>query len=189
MDAKRTTRTAGFTLAEVAVTIVIVGIGLTMVLQGLNASQLTALQTRNMRLARELGLETLGQIESGLFWDEIVSGLSGAYEDYPDFFWEIALGDDTFPDQDDDEYRYDTWAERDRLREEQELDEDEDEEAHDEYEKVRVRVTFPKILELTNELLLERWMGWEQVYGPDEESEVSLSSGNDAGADSGEVKR
>jgi type II secretory pathway pseudopilin PulG len=161
---------SAFTLAEVAVTVVIVGLGLTMVLQGLNASQLTAQQTRNTRLARELGLETLGQIESGLFWDDIVSGASGAYEDHPEFEWELALGDDTFPGQDEDE-SYDTWSQRRRLREERsDYDKDEDEETHEEYEKVRVRVTFPKIQQLKNELSLERWMPWEQVYGPDEES-------------------
>ena len=40
---------SGFTLAEVAVTIVIVGIGMLLVLEGLNVSKMTAAQTRNMK--------------------------------------------------------------------------------------------------------------------------------------------
>ena len=43
----RASARAGFTLAEVMVTLVIVGIGLTLVLQGLNTAKLTAAQTRN----------------------------------------------------------------------------------------------------------------------------------------------
>ena len=38
------------------------------------------------------------------------------------------------------------------------------------YEKVRIRVEFPKLAEYENEIVLERWIPWEQVYGPDEEA-------------------
>ena len=58
---------SGFTLAEIAVTIVIVGIGLVLVLQGLNHSKMTAAHTRNMKLARELGHLTMGQVEAGIY--------------------------------------------------------------------------------------------------------------------------
>ena len=51
---------AGFTLAEVAVTLVIVAIGPTLVLQGLNTSKMSAAQTHNRKVARELALLTLG---------------------------------------------------------------------------------------------------------------------------------
>ena len=37
------------------------------------------------------------------------------------------------------------------------------------YEKVKVQVVFPPLAEFKNELILERWVPWEQVYGPSEE--------------------
>ena len=91
----------GFTLAEVAVTIVIVGIGMLLVLQGLNTAKMAAAQTRNLKLSRELALITLGQIASGQFQDEIQKGLQGSYaeEGYPDFAYDVVVGDDTFSDE------------------------------------------------------------------------------------------
>ena len=62
---------AGFTLAEVAVTLVIVAIGLLFVLQGLSTSKFTAAQTHNRKLARELALVTLGEIQAGLYRDDL----------------------------------------------------------------------------------------------------------------------
>ena len=73
---------AGFTLAEVAVTLVIVAIGLTLVLQGLNTSKMSAAQTHNRKVARELALLTLGEIEAGLYWEDLNSSsdiLAGTY--------------------------------------------------------------------------------------------------------------
>ena len=72
-------RAAGFTLAEVAVTLVIVAITLTLVLQALTNAKLTAANTRNIKLARDLGLLTLGQVEAGLLQDEIRDFYSGSY--------------------------------------------------------------------------------------------------------------
>ena len=71
----------GFTLAEVAVTIVIVGIALVLCLQGLHGSKLQAAWTRNFKLARELGATTMGEIASGLYAEDIRDGLSGTYSD------------------------------------------------------------------------------------------------------------
>ena len=189
-------RRAGFTLAEVAVTIVIVGIGLTLILQGLNASTMTAAHTRDMRLARELGLRTLGEIASGLWWDEIETGTDGAYEDHPEFTWEIALGDEPFIDDEMDDEAMDTWAERQRIRDEREREkaaedaEDEDEnEPQEPYEKVRVRVHFPKIQELPDHLDIERWIPWEQAYGPeeDEKGDAKGAEGSEGSGGSGET--
>ncbi len=187
---------SGFTLAEVAVTIVIVGIGLTLILQGLNASQLTAAHTRNMRLARELNLRTLGEIASGLWWDRVETGSDGVYEDYPEFSWEVVLADESFTDEDLDEDASDTWAERNRVREEREQrareraaeagDSEDDVEPQEAYEKVRVRVRFPKIQELPDHLDLERWIPWEQVYGPTEETAKDGEKPADPAASGGE---
>ena len=47
---------AGFTLAEVAVTLLIVGLILVLMLEGLNGAKITAAHTRNLRLAQDLGI-------------------------------------------------------------------------------------------------------------------------------------
>ncbi len=122
-------RTSGFTLAEVAVTIVIVGIAVVMMLQSLNRAKLESAHTRNTKLARELALITLGQIESGLFRDDLERGLSGTYADegYPMFAYEVVAGDDSFVSSDSgtDGDRFDTFEDR-RRREEEELTESRD---------------------------------------------------------------
>lgn len=165
---------AAFTLVEVAVSILIVGIALTLVLQSLNTSKLRAKQTQNLKLARELGTLTMGRVSAGLYREDLDAYYTGTYseEGYPEFSFEIALGDSSFPEAEEFEEgaRFDSWYEDD-------LDEDEeDEEAEEPYEKVRVRVSFPVLSEYTNQLELERWIPWDQVYGEDEEE------GSDGGA-------
>lgn len=168
---------AAFTLVEVAVSLVIIGIGLTMCLQSLQTAKMQAAQTRNLKLARELGVMTLGQIESGLFTEEIDSGYSETYaqEGYPNFSFEILLGDDDFQEEnfDDDRGQYhDAFEARRQRREEEARDLGEDEEDIAEpYEMVKVRVTFPRLAKYKNYLDLESWMVWEQVYGQDEDAE------------------
>jgi prepilin-type N-terminal cleavage/methylation domain-containing protein len=181
---------SGFTLAEIAVTIVIVGIGLVLVLQGLNHSKMTAAHTRNLKLARELGLLTMGQVEAGIYRDDIADGLRGDYsqEGWPDFAYEVAVGDQTFESRPDEastepSRRFDNWA---AAREEEQAnaessDEEEDEEAVEPYEKVRIRVTFPKLGEAKNELVLERWVAWEQVYGATEAEATDVDGASDDG--------
>jgi len=180
---RRRNARSGFTLAEVAVTIVIVGIALVLVLQGLNTSKVTAAHTRNQKLARDLGLFTLGQIESGLLRDDIDTGMIGTYseEGYPDFNWEIAVGDDALRDQPQDG-KFDSWA---PTAAEEEAKRDEEEDAEEPYEKVRVRVTYPKIREFANELTLERWIPWAQVYGDAEGEDASKNPRASKGADAG----
>lgn len=175
----RASARAGFTLAEVMVTLVIVGIGLTLVLQGLNTAKLTAAQTRNLKLARDLALLTLGQVEAGLFQEEAGERLMGSYaeEGYEDFSFEVVFGDDTLTDMEDPmmDERFDTWDYRRSLAEEDESDEDE--EAAEPYETVRIRVTFPLIRDYRNDLVLERWMVWERIYGVDEDELAATDSG------------
>lgn len=160
----------GFTLAEVAVTLVIVGATLVLVLQGMNSAKVTAAHTRNQRLASELARLTLGRIAAGLFQEDVDIGgyLSGSYaeEGYPEFTWEIALGDEPFPDIDEDDDlddgRFDSWTWNDD-------EEEEDEEAVEPFETVKVRVSYPALSDHLNELVLEQWIDWEQVYGEEEE--------------------
>ncbi len=158
---------AAFTLVEVAVAILIVGIALTLVLQSLNTSKLRSKQTQNLKLARELGTLTMGRVSAGLYREEIDAYFTGSYseEGYPEFSYEIVLGENTFPEADgyEEGVRFDSWYEDD-------INEDEDEEeAEEPYEKIRVRVTFPVLSEYSNQLELERWIPWDQVYGEEED--------------------
>jgi len=165
---------AAFTLVEVAVAILIVGIALTLVLQSLNTSKLRAKQTQNLKLARELGTLTMGRVAAGLYREDLDAYYTGTYseEGYPEFLYEIALGDNSFPEADEYEegVRFDSWYEDD-------LDEEEDEEdAEEPYEKVRIRVSFPVLSEYSNQLELERWIPWDQVYGEEEDEESGGST-------------
>jgi prepilin-type N-terminal cleavage/methylation domain-containing protein len=174
-------RSPGFTLAEVAVTIVIVGIGMLLVLQGLNTAKMTAAHTRNYKLARELSLLTLGQVASGLYQEDIENGLQGSYaeEGYPQFTFEVIVGDQTFLTTNEDG-SFDTWKHEEELQAREDAESEEDEkdprDREEPFEKVKIRVTFtPKIRvgdqELGNELVLEEWIPWKQVYGEKEEEE------------------
>lgn len=181
-------RAGGFTLAEVAVALVIVGYSLVFLLQALNAAKLIAAQTRNYKLARELGVLTIGQVESGLFREDIENGLRGTYADlgYPDFVYEVVVGDETFRNN-EQEGGFDNWKDRaarqaDKRRE---AGGKEDEEEEKPFEKVKVRVTFPKVQELSNELILERWIPWVQVYGEKEDASGKTDAKKTAGAGSG----
>ncbi len=62
---------SGFTLAEAVITIALVGLTLSSTLQILHGSKFTAAHTRDSKIARDLALKTLGQIESGFWWDDI----------------------------------------------------------------------------------------------------------------------
>jgi prepilin-type N-terminal cleavage/methylation domain-containing protein len=176
-------RRAGFTLAEVAVTLVITGIALLLVLQGLTTAKTTALYTHDVKLARELALLTLSDVESGLYWEELDADtrLDGNYakQDHPEFGFEVVFGDESFRgESEEDDPRFDSWAPRD---DEEELDpEDRVEEP---YEKVRIRVTWPTYhKDLKGELELERWIPWNQVYETEEEA------GGSGGATDGGAK-
>jgi prepilin-type N-terminal cleavage/methylation domain-containing protein len=157
---------AAFTLVEVAVAILIVGIALTLVLQSLNVSKLRAKQTQNLKLARELGSLTMGRVSAGLYREELDSYLGGSYAEdgYADFSYEIVLADNTFPETEEGVAgpRFDNWYDDD-------IEEDEDDDAEEPYEKVRIRVTFPRLMDFTNQLELELWIPWDQVYGEDED--------------------
>ena len=117
----------GFTLAEVAVTIAIVGIMLSMLAESLHGAKFQAAYTRNCKVARELALLTLGELVSGVYSDELDGDdrLEGTYADqgYEDFTYELLVGDEQFDDYDarDDETTlpYDTVRAR-REREEEE---------------------------------------------------------------------
>lgn len=176
----------GFTLLEVAVTIVIVGIALTLVLQVLNSAQVSALQTRNEKLARELGLLTLGRIAAGLYREELRERFYGSYADelQPDFNFEVALGDETFREQVSNRPGstpyYDAWNDEERLREKREKDEEEGK-TEQPYERVKIKVSFPKVEDYVDHLILERWIPWKQVYGESEEDQRKSPAGSQVG--------
>jgi prepilin-type N-terminal cleavage/methylation domain-containing protein len=173
-------RRRGFTLAEVAVTIAVVGLALVWMLQALNAAKVTAAYTRNLKLARELSLLTLGQIEAGLFEDDLGDErVDGTYaeEGYPDFAYEIVVGDENFRPLEQGE-AFDNWLEEQIQKD----DDDEEDLAEQAYEKVQIRVTFPPIQDLKSELVLERWLPWAQVHPPEEGEQTAAG---DAGAPPG----
>jgi prepilin-type N-terminal cleavage/methylation domain-containing protein len=160
--------TRGFTLAEVAVTIVIVGIALVLSMQGLNGSKLQAAQTRNYKLARELATATLGEVGAGMWAADVTDGLQGSYADlgYPEFSYELVVGDDQLSEETTEYNRgFDSW------KKDADEEEEEEEETSQPYEKVRIRVVFPKVQEYENSLTLEQWFAWDQVYGSAEEQE------------------
>jgi prepilin-type N-terminal cleavage/methylation domain-containing protein len=182
----------GFTLAEVAVTIALIGLALAWMLQVLNASKLTAAYSRNLKLSRELALLTLGQIESGQFSDDLDDErFEGTYaeEGYPDFSFEVVLGDENFRPDPTDQRAFDNWeAERRRREREERADESEDSEGEEEdpaYEKIQVKVTFPKVQDMRNDYILERWLPWRQLHPEDVESDAAAADesaeGNGAG--------
>ena len=168
---------SGFTLAEAAVTIALVAITLTVLLQSLEGSKFMAGHTRDQKIARELALKVLSEIEAGLWQEDLDFTRSGNFseEGHPQFWWELAVGDESFSDapEPDPNRPFDNWAYREEQRRLREQDQatDEEEEASEPFEKVRIRVTFTKYGDLPNELTLERWIPWEQVYGKDEDDE------------------
>lgn len=185
---KRQLLRRGFTLAEVAVTIALIGLALAWMLQVLNASKLTAAYSRNLKLSRELSLLTLGQIESGQYADDLDNErFEGTYaeEGYPDFAFEVVLGDENFRPDPNDQRAFDNWqAERSRRDREQRAEEgDESEEEEDEaYEKIQIKVTFPKVQDMRNEYILERWLPWRQLH-PEEAAEAEAGEGGAEGND------
>ena len=166
-------RNAGFTLVEVAVTIVIVGITLVASLQVLQGAKLTAAQTRNEKQAREFALYTLGRVESGLYWEDVSDlRVDGTYADegQPLFTFEVVMGDETFRERDEfGRVNFDNWRQNaaDKKAKESETEAAADDEQP--YEKVQIKVLFPKVGEFKNEVVLERWMEWRRVH-PEEEA-------------------
>lgn len=183
----RSRREKGFTLAEVAVTIALVGLALAWMLQVLNASKLTAAYSRNLKLSRELALLTLGQIESGVYADDIDRDrIEGSYaeEGFPDFFFEAVIGDENFRPDPNDQRAFDNWKhERDQKKRSRSSDE-ESEEAKQAYEKIQLKVTFPKIQELKNEYVIERWIPWKQLH-PEEEKAAGENADPNASGNGG----
>ena len=172
-------RRGGFTLAEVAVTIALVGIALAWLLQALNSAKLTAANARNIKLARELSLLTLGQIESGLFAKEIDDDpIEGSYADegYPDFSFEAVIGDENLAPNPEDQNAFDNWRHDQEQKKAKESSKDKDEkEVEQPYEKIQIKVTFPKIQESKNEFVIEKWVAWKQIH-PDDPTDANSNA-------------
>jgi len=182
---------AGFTLAEVAITLLIVSIALVMILQGLLTAEFSAAESHYRRVARQLAQLSLGEVESGLYWEDL-NGDGGvqtgtyAEEGYDEFSYEIVFGEDEFFDGEDRNYDengyHDSWQyEREREERQRRNDDDDEDEVAQPFEKVRVRVTYPKLGKRPNTLVLERWIPWDQVYGVDEDEQRSSSSSSSGG--------
>lgn len=182
------TSRGGFTLAEAAVTIAIVAIVLTVMLQGLEGAKFSAAHNRARKTAYELGTEMIGMISAGMWQEEIESGLTGSFaeQDEPDFYWELALGEDALIEQNEDdgeERPFDNFQARRDWEDSQDDDSEEDEESTEPFEKIKLRVTYPRFSDYPSELVLETWVPWEQVYGPSEED--LLAEGDPAAGGAG----
>ncbi|QDU84758.1 hypothetical protein Pla163_18720 [Planctomycetes bacterium Pla163] len=190
---------SGFTLAEVAVTIVIVGIALVLLIQGLGGAKAQAYYTRNLKLADQLARMTLGEVAAGRYAEDAEFGIEGSYasEDYPEFTYEVFFGEENFPSDDGSrgsDGRHDSWTyQRERDLERREIEErndttnrageDDEEEPREPYQEIMVRVSFPASREYANHRDVRAWIPWDQVYGPEEEDE---SSGAGSGAGNGQ---
>ena len=184
-------RSEGFTLVEAAITLAIVALVLVTVLQGMEGAKLSAHHTRQRKTAYELGVGLLGEVTVGLWREELESGMTGNFAelDEPNFYWELALGEDVLAenDQDDTDRPFDNFAARRDWEEDNRSDDDDEfedgEEPVEPFEKIRLRVTFPKLRDFSNELVLERWVPWEEVYGPTEEDEEALGGTGEPAAE------
>lgn len=184
---------AGFTLAEAAVTIAIVSIVLLMVVQGLQSATRKAYYTKVQKTAHELAQGLIGEVRCGLYRDEMDDEMSGTFadQDEPDYRWEIVVGEDVFEDRDDEDRPFDNFAERRRREDEADDDffgdnEEEDEEQTEPFEKIKVKVIFPVLDEdQEDELILEAWVPWVEIYGPEEEEEEAAGAGAGAGGAGG----
>lgn len=186
----------GFTLAEAAVTIAIMAMVLLMVVQGLQGAEQAAYYTKMKKTSYELAVGLLGEVQAGLYREELDDGMNGNFADldYPDITWEIALGDEVFAGDDDQDRPFDNLAarrQREQEREDEESsgigsEEEDDEELEEPFEKIKVRVTFPvRDEDYDNETILESWVPWEQVYGPSEEEEAAEGAPGDGGETGG----
>ncbi|MCP5024387.1 MAG: hypothetical protein GY930_21785 [bacterium] len=180
---------AGFTLAEAAITIAIVGLTITYTLRALTAAQTTAAHTHEVKLAREMALRTLGEVSTGQFLVDSGEVLTGTYDEEiaPFMAYEVAFGDATLPTRTHDDERersFDNWQARDQYRQENNLEEDLDGE-HEPFEKVVIRVSFPKHSDLPDFIELESWIPWEQVYGLDEELDPEALEGDEDTSETG----
>ncbi|MEZ6004407.1 MAG: type II secretion system protein [Planctomycetota bacterium] len=183
---------SGFTLIEAAITIAIVGLAVTYTLQALTSAQTTAAYSHDLKLAREMGLRTLGQAATGQFEHEYGQLLTGNYpeDEAPRMSYQMVFGDTQLPPHGDDvdrnRERVDNWANR-RDWEERQGNTTGDEEEHGEYETVKIRVLFPKhSTELPDSIELEAWLPWTQVYPQDleevtQEDPTTSTTGDNTG--------
>ena len=184
------TRSGGFTLAEVAVTLVIVAMTLLLVMQALGSSKLIAAQGNNRKIATQLALLTIARVESGMFWEDL-DGLTGSFtgtyaeEGYDAFSWELIIGDEEFADRERDQEEsgyFDNYAHRRwRAAEDESFEDRAREDAYGQtgttggpFERVTVRVVFPKLTDQDNEYVIERWVPLEQVFGTNPDQPLPL---------------
>ena len=158
-------------------TLVIVGMTLLLVMEGLSSSRTTAAHASNRKVAMGLALLMIGRVESGLFWEDLdgqPGTLSGSFaeEGYEAFQWELVVGSDELSEYDEEESPYfDSFRYRRQVERERREDADETE-AYAEtgstggpYEIVKVRVTFPKLADEENEVTVQRTIPLRQVFG------------------------
>ncbi|MDE0904191.1 MAG: hypothetical protein OSB42_06130 [Planctomycetota bacterium] len=159
------------------------GITLAASVQALHGATQTAAHTQRLKIARELSLEMLGEIASGLWAEDLESLRYGTFasKDRPMYSYELALGDEPLEParMGDDAYdynpqRFDNW----KFNRDRELEDNPDladEESEEPFEKIRIRVSFPilpGLEQMDNFVEFERWYAWGQVYLTEDEENI-----------------
>lgn len=107
----------GFTLVEVMAAVAILGIGLVSLMLAVNRAKDSAFVTRNLKAVQHLSLNLMGEIESGKF-ETLHDGMLGNFSEqgFPEFEYEIGLGEDSSVGSDSEDLRTDSEKQRDERR-------------------------------------------------------------------------
>ncbi len=138
----------GFTLVEVMAAVAILGIGLVSLMLAVNRAKDSAFVTRNLKAVQHLSLNLMGEIESGKF-ETLHDGMLGNFSEqgFPEFEYEIGLGEDSSVSSDSEDLRTDSEKQRDeRRRYEESQNENSNststEQKETKYEQVTLKVKF-----------------------------------------------
>lgn len=184
----------GFTLVEVMASVAILGIGLVSLVLAVNRAKETAYITRNIKAVRNLATNLLAEIENGKF-ERLYDGMTGNFASagYPEFEFQIGVGEDTAVSAASEDLRTDDERRRDELKR-QETSSDSSSSSTDgsttdgtnnasttnsneiQYEQVTLRVTFKTLSEEPTAFVLIKKMPKEIVEGNFEDFKARLTN-------------
>ncbi|MAW59671.1 MAG: hypothetical protein CMJ94_02410 [Planctomycetes bacterium] len=158
---------AGFTLMEVMVSVMLVAVAMTTLMQLRQDSIGRASKGRDISVAARLASQLLHRIEAARMLD-LFDGMNGDFseEGFPDFSYVVALGDgsnyaeDTSVDSNSPEW---AWREALRKREDDRIDEEGDDQ-RPEKTRVVIRVTYTAFDDEVEEYRLEAMIDSWAVY-------------------------
>ncbi len=173
-----------FSLIEVMVSLMLLAVTLTVLLQLRGEAVGRASDGRSLAVASRLSLRMMHQIEAGRFTD-LFDGFNGDLADdgYEDFTFVIGLGDSSLYSNNDidtssPEY---AWRESARTREEERQEEDDSDDIKPEKTRVVITVTYPGYDGEEREYQLETLVDTWAVYQDFELYEELWASNNEKG--------